>query len=76
MVQPDTVVVELCSARTQILTMDEAELAKMSSEGAFTQLRNCIKLVSLIICFLAHLRFSVYQLKTKNLLINPNEMMV
>ena len=45
MVQPDAVVVELCSARTQTLTVDEAELIKLADENGFGQLQKCVKQV-------------------------------
>lgn len=45
MVQPDAVVVELCSARTQILTVDEDELTKISDESGFKQLKKCVQQV-------------------------------
>jgi len=45
MVQPDAVVIELCSARTQILTVDEAEINKISDESGFRQLKKCVQQV-------------------------------
>ena len=45
MVQPDAVVVELCSARTQILTVDEEELNKISDDSGFSQLKKCVQQV-------------------------------
>ena len=46
MVQPDAVVVELCASRTQILTVEESELNRISDESGFSQLKKCIKQVS------------------------------
>ena len=45
MVQPDAVVIELCPARTHILTVDENELIKISDESGFKELKKCVKQV-------------------------------
>nr|XP_002127292.1 traB domain-containing protein [Ciona intestinalis] len=71
MVQPDAVVVELCSSRVQVLAYDEDYLTKISEESAMERLSKCIKQKGLISGLVLYMMLQMSSHITKQLGMAP-----
>ncbi|CAK8675794.1 unnamed protein product [Clavelina lepadiformis] len=70
-VQPDTVVVELCNSRTQILTFDEEQLKEISNENRMDRLKKCINQKGLISGLVLYIMLQMSAHITKELGMAP-----